>query len=346
MQYKIFKISLSVLAAAVLLLSGCISEDLTECPPPAREEADVWISLSFTMHNEESEEDLFAQTAKKTDLFIFDKAGLLVQHKVALGPFTEEYKIRTSLPAGEYQAVAWANIGTNNAKRLHPVPEVGKTNITEPRVQLIGFEEGLVTVQPDALLYGQTGLFSIAPATEREKIIEIAEGMICSSNSLKFSVRWKDNTTGEPSIDTTLPTSTRIYVDADNGALDFNNIPASAGKLVTYVPRYPAPTKTGANAATLTAQSKVLRLMPGQTNILRVCRVNADGSETTVFTRALMDYILPIYPTQRAIDRQQEFHIELLFDTEPPQPGDDTWITASVYINGWKIIDNGDSELD
>ena len=88
---------------SLLLFTGCnVWEDLPECPPATGR---VWVGFTFTYHNvkddKENYVDLFGETARRTDLFIFDSNNLLVKViEDITGPFENGYRLPIDLPAG------------------------------------------------------------------------------------------------------------------------------------------------------------------------------------------------------------------------------------------------------
>lgn len=348
------KVLAGLLTAA--MLTGCnIWEDLPECPPEVSN-AKVWFSFSFTYHNIQEDngqyKELFGETATRTDLFIFDKGGTLVKLVTdQQGPFTDNYRVPVELPDGEYRAVAWNNLYDSGYTKLIPDAIEGVTNIEDLKVQLTELNSQKITLQPATMLYGETNLFTLTSSSENNTDKTIPISLIRNIHELNFAINWRDKKTKELCPFWSHADSTRIYIDDNNGTIDFTNRlqPTDA---FTYIPKYLSGAQAGktkqltdeSNAATLRAESSVLRLFTSSKHILRICRLQPDGSEKEVYRRNLMsDFISPIYKTQEEIDRQGIFNIEIEFECEHPDPNI-KWVAISISINGWKLSDMGDIE--
>ena len=111
-------------------LTGCIKEDLSDCPPPvvppepdpdpdpepepAPTTGTLKLALTYTMHNTQENgvyADLFNSQVHKVDVFVFDEAGELVQQITdeATPTFADNYTKEIELPGGDYRFVVWGN---------------------------------------------------------------------------------------------------------------------------------------------------------------------------------------------------------------------------------------------
>ena len=100
-------------------LSGCIKDDLSDCPIPVEPEPEPTtgifrLALTYTMHNTKENGtyvDLFNQQVRKIDVFVFNEAGQFVQQitEEASPKFAENYTKEIELPGGKYQFVVWGN---------------------------------------------------------------------------------------------------------------------------------------------------------------------------------------------------------------------------------------------
>lgn len=366
---KLYKTGRKVLIGLLTtaMLAGCnVWEDLPECPPEVTT-GKVWFTFSFTYHNtkEENEQykELFGETALRTDLFIFDKSGTLVKRLSDLkGPFTNDYRLSAELPAGEYRAVAWNNLSDAGYTSIVPDAIEGVTHIDDLAVQLTELNKKSITLQPATLLFGETEPFTLTSGSgyETDKIIPIP--LMRDTHKVNFAISWRNKKTNELCPFWTHADSTRIYIDDTYGSIDFGNNLQSTDAF-TYIPHY----LTGAQAtntnriaeeeqaAILRAGSSMLRLLTTSGHVLRICRVQTDGSEKEVYRKKLMgDLISQIYDTQEKIDRQGVFNIGLEFECEhpdgsvdpddPDKPSKENWMSLSITINGWKLSNMGDIE--
>ena len=223
------KIVMVFLSLPVLLFTGCnIWEDLPECPPTTGK---VWIGLSFTYHNTKDDngnyKDLFGETVRRTDLFVFNENNLLVKRiKDTTGPFKNGYRIPVELPAGTYHAVAWNNLYSNGATLISPEPVEGKTKEEDLTVQLSELEKKQITLHSLPLLYGRTGSFTISEndlTRAGDSVIPIS--LLQNTNEVNVTIEWLVAGTGEPCHDASHAESTHIYIKDNNGIYDFGNVP-------------------------------------------------------------------------------------------------------------------------
>lgn len=356
---KLYKTGRKVLAGLLTaaMLTGCnIWEDLPECPPEVNN-AKIWFSFSFTYHNIKEDngeyKELFGETANRTDLFIFDKGGTLVKLVTDLkGPFTNDYRVPVELTGGEYRAVAWNNLYDSGYTNFIPDAIEGVTNIEDMKAQLTELSSKKITLQPATLLFGETEPFVLVTSSEYATDTIIPISLIRDIHKVNFAIKWRDKKTNELCPLWAHADSTRIYIDDNNGTIDFAN-KLQQTDAFTYIPKY----LTGAqavkakkmtqenNAAILRAESSVLRLLTSSEHVLRICRLQPDGSGKEVYRRNLMsDFISQIYKTQEQVDRQGIFDIEIEFECEHYDKPTDPWVAISIYINGWKLSDMGEIE--
>lgn len=339
------KMMMVFLSLPVLILTGCsIWEDLPECPPTTGK---VWIGLSFTYHNTTDENknyiDLFGETARRTDLFIFNEDDLLIKKiEDATGPFVNGYRIPVEqLPAGTYHAVAWCNLYSNGATVLSPEPVEGKTKKEELTVQLSELENNEITRHSLPLLYGKTEPFTVSEndlTRAGDTVIPIS--LLRNTNEINIMVKWVDANTGKPCRDASHAESTRIYIRDNNGMYNLDNEQQTVDAF-TYIPSYLTnlPVNEEEEDATLHAKSTVMRMFPDSSPQLQICNVLPDGKEEVVYNADLMaDFIGKLYNTQEKIDRCPSFDIEITFECY-------SWVAVDIVVNGWQLEDSGDVDI-
>lgn len=314
-------------------------QDLEECPPvPPAKTGKVWFKLSFILHNEMGEdgtyEDLLARYAQSVEIFIFDADGRFIQKQTdTRGPFTDDYRMQAELAPGDYRAISWVNLHANPGIILLSEPQAGITTFDEMQIQLR--QIALKSTQNAAtklipLFHGDTQTFTVRANEGYDQEIVIPAGLTRDTNRICFAVSWRDKDTQKLCPRWMHADSTRIYIDDNYGAIGFDNLPVKTDSL-TYIPTYlsgeqaskSTPAADGDDeAATLRAETGMLRLMTTSTPALRICRLQPDGSEKTVYQAALMDdFIARLYKTQEALDREDLFNIELEFTCEHiPEP--------------------------
>nr|WP_165359867.1 FimB/Mfa2 family fimbrial subunit [Parabacteroides goldsteinii] len=387
-----FAIHLMAMLIALCILPGCVMQDLEECPPvPPAKTGKVWFKFSFTLHNQMGEdgtyEDLFARYTQSVEIFIFDAGGRFIKKQTdTQGPFTDDYRLQTELAPGDYRAISWVNLHANPDIILLPEPQEGITTFDEMQVQLRHLApKGTpnAATEPIPLFHGDTQTFTIRENDGYDQEIVIPSDLTRDTNRIRFAISWRDKDTQKLCPRWMHADSTRIYIDDNYGAIGFDNLPVQTDSL-NYIPAYLSGGQAGKStsatgnsdsegdeAATLHAQAGMLRLMTSSTPGLRICRLQPDGSEKTVYRAALMnDFISRLYKTQEALDREDLFNIELEFTCEhvsepddpdnpdnpdnpdvpdipvnPDKPGKESWIAVKISINGWTLVDNGDIDL-
>ena len=327
------------------VLTGCnIWEDLPECPPTTGK---MCIGFTFTYHNTKDENggyvDLFGETTRRTDLFIFNEDNLLVKKiEDTSGPFTNGYLIPIELPAGTYHAVAWNNLYANGATKLSPVPVEGSSTKEDLMVQLSELENRQITLHPLPLLYGSTETFTVPEnVLTRAEDTVIPMSLLRNTNEIHVTVKWLDAVTEKPCQEAHHAEKTRIYITDNNGIYNFDNV-QQAVEAFTYIPTYLTVDQQGdkeSDGIMLHAKSTVMRLFTASSPELRICESQSDGSEKEVYTANLItDFIGKIYKEQDKIDRCPSFDIEISFKCN-------SWIAVDITVNGWKLEDSGDIDI-
>jgi hypothetical protein len=359
---KRYIIGLSLLGLVFFLPTSCIKENLEFCPPPAS--GKLWIEPSFTMHNQKDDngqyKELFTETTQRIDLFFFDAETGLLQKSIydSEVPASGTYRLPVDLPAGRYVAKAWANLYANKATAIYPsIPQPHVTHLKEMEIYLsesAGAGKSLITLHPTSQLWGTTGIFEVASTGYKQDSV-IPAKFIRNTNLIDFSIRWHDKDKKKLCPLWAHADSTRIYIDDANSTYALKDNSIVAADSITYIPVY----LTGAMAekafmeedieaaATLEARFTVMRLLTDTNPIIRITRLQPDGSEREVYRKQLMkDFISQRYTKQEELDREERFVIELDFDCQHSSNNDqDSWIAIRIAINGWVLIDNGDIGL-
>lgn len=359
---KRYIIGLLLLTSVVFLPTSCINDTLESCPPAAS--GKLWIEPSFTMHNQKDENgqytELFTETAQRIDLYYFDAETGLLQKSITDSevPASGTYRLPVNLPAGRYIAQAWTNLYANQATAITPhTHQPGVTHLDEMQVYLsesAGTGKSLITLHPTPLLWGTTGVFEIDPAGyEHDSVIPAK--FIRDTHIIDCHIRWRDKETKKLCPLWTHADSTYIYIDDTNSTYMLKDNSMVAADSITYIPNYATRPMEGktvekdtGTAATLKAHFTVMRLLTDHNPIIRITRLQPDGSEREVYRKQLMkDFISQRYKDQEDLDREERFVIELEFDCQhqgAPAP-DNSWIAVKIIINGWVLVDNGDIGL-
>lgn len=393
--HQLFLLFLGLLLSAGCL-TGCIKDDLSDCPinvdpepepepEPEPTTGTFRLALTYTMHNTQENGtyvDLFNDQVHKVDVFVFDESGRFIQQitEEAAPQFAENYTKEIELPGGDYQFVVWGNHYEDET--VHNYGDI-TTLLEEGRMTLLqtlsrSTDIGMLT---DSLFHGCTPQ-TVTVENGKDQVVPI--DLMKNRNDVRVVVRWREKGMTEGYCHHTEHAQNITATLTDNNAVhDFlNNI---VGKQeVTYQPgRFPEwynpffhgemevyPTE---EAYTYVADFSELRLMKDNADSRLVIR-NADG--TTVYEHALtgpdgLITRLEQYQTQEALDREDRYLIELLFecehedepgpepdpdpepepepDPEPePEPEPDPepnpepenpWSAITITINGWNLVE-------
>lgn len=141
-----------MLAAVFASATGCIKEDMSDCPPLSNTE------LTFSYTGDRQDPAMFARMIDRVTLFVFDRTGgRHILHKTVekaeLNAFqgTELY-----LPAGDYRIVAWGNAFGNT--------EILFSSLSEGRVHAPAYAASGRIATNDHLYYGDYDI--TVPAAE------------------------------------------------------------------------------------------------------------------------------------------------------------------------------------
>lgn len=105
MQLKRLPIIIPFLAA---LFTGCIKEDLSDCPPE--------YNLEFLFEYTTEPNSTFTDLIKSVDLLLFDADSYFLQHRRSAEADLAAFQgMRFYLPPGTYYAVAWGNVGNRSS---------------------------------------------------------------------------------------------------------------------------------------------------------------------------------------------------------------------------------------
>lgn len=391
--HQLFLLFLGLLLSAGCL-TGCIKDDLSDCPINVEPEPEpepepttgtFRLALTYTMHNTQENGtyvDLFSQQVHKVDVFVFDESGRFIQQltEEAAPQFAENYTKEIELPGGDYQFVVWGNHYEDET--VHNYGDI-TTLLEEGRMTLLqtfsrSTDIGMLT---DSLFHGCTPQ-TVTVENGKDQIVPI--DLMKNRNDVRVVVRWREKGMTEGYCQHTEHAQSITATLTDNNAVhDFlNNIVDK--QEVTYQPgRFPEwydPFFHGERDIYPTERKNVyvadfseLRLMKDNADSRLVIR-NADG--TTVYEHALtgpdgLITRLEQYQTQEALDREDRYLIELLFECEhedepgpepdpDPEPGpepdpepepepepdpepnpepENPWSAITITINGWNLVE-------
>ena len=332
------------LLLAMGCLTGCIKEDMSDCPPPVNPEPEpepepttgtLKLALTYFMHNtQENGEyvDLFSQQVRKVDVFVFDEEGNFLQQitEEAAPQFADNYTKEIELPAGNYQFVVWGNHYEDET--MHNQGD--GVSLDDGRMALLSVLNGETELPmlTDSLFHGMTAQ-PVTVVNGEDQVIPI--DLMKNRNDVRLVVRWREEGHTEYCTHTEHAQSITAVITDNNGTYDFHNNVVEK-KEITYLPdRFadwydpvfhgdarPYPTE---QEHVYVADFSELRLMLDNKDAQLIIRCGDD----VVYQRGLMDLITRIeqYQTQEGLDREDHYLIELEFpckhEPEDPDPDPD-----------------------
>ena len=325
--------ALVVLLASVLLCQGCIYDELKDC------EANGELIINLTHLYNSEYKDKLEKEIDKIDIFIYDEDGKIVRR------ITEESKSFTNghnvliegLEKGSYEVVALGNLYEDT-----PISYIEERSTAH--LELLADAESTrdetntdyyVYSTPTTLFHGSSSFVNI----QNEKASACNVDFLKVTNDISVKINWKD-WEGKYCVDDWHKNTTRVYLEGNNGEMDFSN-KLLYKRLLTYCTAMMP--KTMSNITEVAVWVRTMRLIAeGSTMRLVVKQVQEDGTEKTVYTQSLIELIKLTghYGTQELIDRESEYQIDLTFRCTEHNT-DQTWVATTIYVNGWlvKMID-------
>lgn len=306
------RISLPLFIVFILLLQGCIKEELSNC------KSELLLSFRYTLNNQYV--NLFGLSMSKVTVYLFDSHGKYVDRFSEQGnKLTNEYVMHIPLPEGTYSVVAYGGeFGTYSVGELDQLHALnatlrkGVTDINDFRAELNyvkGNESYLYPVGTPDDLYA--GLTTQAISSINNKTITPVE-LIKDTKKIKVKIVGTNYLSGP----------LEVYITALNGRYLFDN--SIDGNHGTF--KY-TPISSDQQPNRLETNLKMMRLVLGQTPTLVI--KNSTTSEV-IYNENMIDQILLTqkYISQEDLDREDEFVFEIVIDKN---------MEISVSINGWKI---------
>ena len=355
--YQLFLLLLGVLLSAGCL-SGCIKDNLSDCPVPVEPKPEPTtgifrLALTYTMHNmleNGTYADLFSQQVHKIDVFVFNDKGQFVKQitEEAAPKFADNYIKEIELPGGNYQFVVWGNHyedeTVHNCNNETSLLQEGRMTLAQTLNQ--NMEIGMLT---DSLFHGYTPQ---AVSVENGKSQEVSINLMKNRNDVRVIIRWHEKGTigyctrpeHAHSIKATLVDNNTTY-DFFNNIVDKQEVIYQPGHFpYWYDPLFNEKMQNNYSEQdyAYVADFSELRLMKDNSDSRLVIQ---DNEGKIVYEHALsgpdgLITQLEQYQTQEALDREDRYLIELLFECESHAP----WSAITIMINGWTLVDK-DIEL-
>ena len=149
-----------LLCISMLMLQGCVTNTLDDCPEAIR----YALAFKYTLHTDRSNRpsgDRFCDDVDKMFVYVFDATTskcVFVDTLKLRGPFGEDYTYPISLNIGKYDIIAWGwgrNPGDDSLKvstAIIPLVIPGTTTIDNARLQI---EKNTINGQLEKIFYSE-----------------------------------------------------------------------------------------------------------------------------------------------------------------------------------------------
>ncbi|MDE5711329.1 MAG: FimB/Mfa2 family fimbrial subunit [Bacteroides sp.] len=315
MKYSIKTMLLS--ASLLLLATGCIKEDRSECNPGALLKFDYSLNPEYT--------NLFGNEVDKVTVYVFDENGLYYDRFSDEGKhLTNDWKMLLPLPPGNYTTVTWGGplgtmyrIGETNADETAFQSELKKGVTHISNFMLTAENNGQPLVELDALYHGKADVTSVYWPEESTTVDLMKDTKL-------LTVTVKDKRVGQSKADA-VSAPYEIYCTGTNSRYLADN---SFGKKAETITNRPYNTYTTPGNAV--SELDLMRLLIGRPFRLVV----KDKEGKAVFDRDLVETMQSTghYNTQEDFDR--ELRYDVVIDINGNEDAN-----IVITINGWVAVE-------
>ncbi|MDR1918328.1 MAG: FimB/Mfa2 family fimbrial subunit [Tannerellaceae bacterium] len=296
-----------MMAFLLLLMQGCVMDDLSECG----------VSIHYQYTKNTDCVDKFLTEVKKVSLFVFDAQGLFLNEYTAE---TEQLNggnlMYLNIPPGTYTLVAWGNLGDDYEL---PAFEKGKTKLKDARLSLKR-SDNKCSRPPGSLFFGALPQIKILPALQKKQILTI--------DMMKDTKQIRVITKGL-SAQEIAQQKYNCSIASANGDYRFDNTIASSERLY-YIPQ----SSVNAQGDWISDFVVMRELNDGSTQSkLSVNIHNPEGKAGKELFRVDLPPLLLARSKSKNLDIEDAFEIEITLDF--------TNGSASVHIKGWSTIETG-----
>lgn len=317
----------------VLLCSGCIAEDRSDCRMVVR------FDYSYNL----LDLNAFGQEAEKLRLYVFDQEGVLVKMYMDQGThLTQEgYRLDIQdLPPGDYQYVGWArSMRYEETEASFALPDLtpGVSNLSDLNATL-PTQGGVRTGVMNNLLVGHVPVRYTNFGGENTVVIPTKKA------NKEIRVILIDKGTGELNEE-----DYRFHIEDEQGNASINyDFRVLDHERVVYKPYFYK--KTTPETREVVSVSDLNRALVGQLAVSRLVEdhqvrlviENQSGQE--VINEDLL-YLISLaehegtasrWGFQEYLDRQDHYAITIYINGDTS-----TWIETTLVVNGWVINNNG-----
>jgi hypothetical protein len=303
-----YKIVSTVLAAAALLASSCVKEDLSKCRPTKSVTTLKLIFVPRQMDVTPTAADL-----KLAAVYIFDSAGNVLTTWTKTDPaLNTPYDTGVILGDDTYRLVAWINPGSP----YNLSPPYTRSALSDGKLALDIPSGGEVTQQLPLLFYGSVEQV-VAPTTNTS--VEIPLTLDTYRVNVTLNNVPQDGSTS------------RLVIHDTNGAYDFNNNFLETPGF-NYVNS--ATAGSGGGKGNITLSINMLRLANGRSPQISVVNVTTGKTVFPQNGSASVNLVDLIEQTGVDLTTTHILNIEVPEQNTGPTGG----TTVDVYINGWHVV--------
>lgn len=314
---KINYFTLWLLASLMLSMSACdsiIYRDLDPCE----------LEISYKFDYNILFADAFTSQVKRVDLFIFDENGQSVASPIRVegNPFEEGFSHPLNLAPGKYTFVAWAGL----YDRSYSISNINDLNAMKVAINTVS---GISDKALDHLWHGILSDVEVKGLPNEHLVIPLTK----DTNTFKVNIVTTKKTSPINVEDYT------VEIVSANSKMDGHNaiVPAST---VTYSPYLSevgsTPDEHDTQLVGLTYELRTGRLMASADDKMVIKdRVHNAILGQLDLKKIIWELRLSQYssmPLQEYMDRQDEYVLTLIFDSDRPD-----FLSLTIVINGWLI---------
>lgn len=292
--------------------------------------------------------DAFRAQVNSVDVYFFNpETGEFVAHYSDKGDALRQigYRLEVDVNPGEYDIIAWCGLADNEDH--FTIPEtVNHNSELKCRMDRKVDEEGIVYSDRylNAVFHGRTS--HVYPDTEGEHTAHVY--LTKDTNYIQLALQHRSGALDPDRFSVTIDDANG-HLGHDNSILKDDQIQyrpwslragvADMGEISTKAD------ETGNTTGFFVVELATSRLMADRKPYITVTDKET-GSQ--VFRLALVDYLLLMksdryayMDNQEYLDREDEYEIMVFLENKDDQG----WVAVEIVINGWHIIDNGQSTL-
>ncbi len=362
-QKRVTSLVASVFAVSTMMVvsigvTGCVAEDLDDCPPALR--------LTFRYTHNPSRKNLLAESVRSADVYVFDYlTGVLTDVIVVRREdLTRGWHDESHMPEGTYTLVAWGSSGDELTRsyagrhmidvstHAHTEVEIGTTTLDDLYMMLVSDEapsdiEGdIVPSTPcfDDLFWAIADGVEIVDGESRKVDFDLMR----NTSTLRVAVTGLEHF--ESSSDThqsgtRLPL--RLFATGSNGRYRYDDTIDPHARTVHYA-SFDHRRTGGGMSLDIPMQRLHIRRHEDDPVLLHIEQYTGPSATTSIPIPGIppVDLVAAIressdgmgnypYETQESVDREHEFRIALAISPDPDRPG---WYTMTMTINEWDVI--------